>query len=156
GDMPLLAQVKLLRVLQEQRFERVGGNETIQTNVRVIAATNADLNQSVVAGRFRQDLYFRLNVFAIHLPPLRERGADIDLLTDFYLARFGRELGRPPAVLPPETWSALRGYPWPGNVRQLQSVLKQGVLRMSGGVLFPEFLALTPLASKATAPEPAP
>lgn len=156
GEMPLLAQVKLLRVLQERRFERVGGNETVQTDVRVIAATNADLDRQVTAGRFRRDLYFRLNVFAIHLPPLRNRGDDIDLLTDFYLARFGRELDRPPPVVPPETRDALRGYPWPGNVRELQSVLKQGILRMSGAVLLPAFLSFTPVAARMDASQPAP
>ena len=142
ADLPLLAQVKLLRVLQEQRFERVGGNETVQTDVRVIAATNADLEQLVAAGRFRTDLFFRLNVFTIKLPPLRHRGEDIDLLTDYYLTRFARELGRPAAVVPDDTRTALRAYPWPGNVRELQSVLKKAVLQMSGTVLLPDFLPL--------------
>lgn len=149
GEMPLLAQVKLLRVLQEQRFERVGGNETVQTDVRVIAATNADLGERVAAGRFRRDLYFRLNVFTIGLPPLRDRNNDIEVLTDFYLARFSREFGRPPVVVAPETRAVLRQYSWPGNVRELQSVLKQGVLRMTGVVLLPEFLSFTPLIQSA-------
>jgi len=140
GELPLLAQVKLLRVLQEQRFERVGGTETIQTNVRVIAATNADLEKLVASGRFRSDLYFRLNVFTIKLPPLRQRGDDIDLLTDYSLTRFAAEFNRQVPVVPPETRDALRRYPWPGNVRELQSVLKQGLLKMSGGVLLPDFL----------------
>ena len=140
GELPPLAQVKLLRALQEQRFERVGGTETIQTNVRVIAATNADLAKLVASGRFRSDLYFRLNVFTIRMPPLRSRGDDIDLLTDFYLTRFAREFDRPVPVVPPETRQQLRQYSWPGNVRELQSALKQGVLQMSGGVLLPEFL----------------
>jgi DNA-binding NtrC family response regulator len=140
GELPLLAQVKLLRALQEQRFERVGGTETIQTNVRVIAATNADLEKLVAAGRFRSDLYFRLNVFTIKMPPLRGRGDDLDLLTDFYIARFAREFDRPVPVVPPETRQELRQYPWPGNVRELQSALKQGLLQMSGGVLLPDFL----------------
>jgi two-component system nitrogen regulation response regulator GlnG len=148
GEMPLLAQVKLLRVLQEQQFERVGGNETVRTDARVIAATNADLEQRVAAGRFRRDLYFRLNVFAIRLPPLRERGDDIELLTDYYLARFSREFNRPAPVVPPETRAALRRYSWPGNVRELQSALKQGVLRMTGAVLFPEFLSLPTAESR--------
>jgi two-component system nitrogen regulation response regulator GlnG len=140
GELPLLAQVKLLRALQEQRFERVGGIETIQTNVRVIAATNADLEKLVASGRFRSDLYFRLNVFTIKLPPLRHRGDDIDLLTDYYLTRFAAEFHRPVPVVPPETREALRRFRWPGNVRQLQSALKQGLLQMSGGVLLPDFL----------------
>ncbi len=153
GDMSLLAQVKLLRVLQEQRFERVGGNETVVTDVRVIAATNVDLEGRVAAGRFRQDLYFRLNVFPIVLPPLRERGDDIDLMTDYYLVRFGRELDRPLPFVPLETREALRAYPWQGNVRELQSVLKQATLRMTGTVMLPTFLAFAPKSSQADASE---
>jgi DNA-binding NtrC family response regulator len=142
GELPLLAQVKLLRALQEQRFERVGGTETIQTNVRVLAATNADLEKLVAAGRFRSDLYFRLNVFTITIPPLRSRGDDIDLLTDYYLSRFSREFERPIPVVPPETRQQLRRYRWPGNVRELQSALKQGLLQLSGGVLLADFLPI--------------
>jgi two-component system nitrogen regulation response regulator GlnG len=160
GELPLLAQVKLLRVLQEQRFERVGGTETVQTNVRLIAATNADLEKLVAGGRFRSDLYFRLNVFTIKLPPLRQRGDDIDLLTDYHLARFAEEFKRPVPVLPAETRELLRRYPWPGNVRELQSALKQGLLKMSGGVLLPDFLPVgkkgeagaVPLAPDAATP----
>ncbi|OWK38715.1 sigma-54-dependent transcriptional regulator [Fimbriiglobus ruber] len=143
GEMPALAQVKMLRLFQEQRFERVGGTETVKTNVRLIAATNADLEKLVAAGRFRSDLFFRLNVFTIKLPALRERAADVDVLTDYFLARFSRELGRPVPVVPPETRALLQVYPWPGNVRELQSVLKVGLLQMSGGVLLPEFLTIT-------------
>ena len=155
GELPLLAQVKLLRLLQEQRFERVGGNETVQTDVRVIAATNTDPEQLVAAGRFRQDLYFRLNVFTIRLPALRERGDDLDLLVDHYLTKFGRELGRPTPVAPPETRAALRAYRWPGNVRELQSVLKQAVIQAGGAVLLPEDLSISPKAAPpAGEPEP--
>jgi len=142
GEMPLLAQVKLLRLLQEKTFQRVGGGETVQVDVRVIAATNADLEQQVAEGRFRSDLFFRLNVFAIKLPPLRDRGDDIDLLTDYYLSRFAKELSRPLPVVPTETRAALRAYQWPGNVRELQSVLKQGFLQASGSVLLPDYLPL--------------
>ena len=137
GELPPLAQVKLLRALQEQAFERVGGSETVRTDVRVIAATNADLDRLVDAGRFRPDLFFRLNVFAIRLPPLRDRGDDLELLTDYYMARFGREFGRPVPVLLPETRATLRAHSWPGNVRELQSVLKQGLLQSGGSVLLP-------------------
>ncbi len=140
GELPLLVQVKLLRVLQEQQFERVGGTETVRTDVRLLAATNADLEQLVAAGRFRSDLFFRLNVFSIRLPPLRERGDDLDLLTDYHATRFARELKRSVPVIPAETRDTLRRYPWPGNVRELQSTLKQALLRMSGAVLLPEFL----------------
>lgn len=155
ADMPPLAQVKLLRVLQEQTFERVGGSETLRTDVRVLAATNADLDQRRTDGRFRADLYFRLTGFVIRLPPLRDRGDDLPMLTDHYLARFSRELGRPVPVVPPETRALLRAYPWPGNVRELQSILRQGLLQMSGGVLLPEFLALgRPAAPPAPAASP--
>jgi two-component system nitrogen regulation response regulator GlnG len=146
-----LTQAKLLRVLQEQRFERLGGNETVQTDVRIIAATNSDLEKRATAGRFRQDLYFRLNVFPIHLPPLRDRGDDLNLLIDYYLRRFGQELGKPvPAVLP-ETAELLRQYDWPGNVRELQSALKQALLQMRGTVLLSEDL---PATVRSPAPPP--
>jgi two-component system nitrogen regulation response regulator GlnG len=140
GEMTAVAQAKILRLIQEQSFERVGGTETIQTDVRLIAATNANLDQMVEEGLFRKDLYFRLNVFAMSLPPLRERGDDIDLLINHFIKRFGHELGKPVVEVPPESAVALRAYPWPGNVRELQSVLKQSMLRMSGSVLLPDFL----------------
>jgi DNA-binding NtrC family response regulator len=140
GQLSTLAQIKFLRVLQEQRFERVGGLETIQTDVRVIAATNSDLETLTAAGRFRSDLYYRLNVFSIDLPPLRERGEDIDQLTDYYVSKYCREFGRQPPVIPAETRQLLRTSRWPGNVRELQSVLKQGLLQTSGTVLLPELL----------------
>jgi two-component system nitrogen regulation response regulator GlnG len=140
GDMSPLTQSKLLRVLQEQRFERLGGNETIQTDVRVLAATNRDLNTLVARGRFRQDLFYRLSVFTIHLPPLRERGEDTSLLVQHYLRRFGRELGKEVNGITPEAMHALRGHPWPGNVRELQSVLKQALLQATGSVLAQDFL----------------
>ena len=154
GEMPQIAQVKLLRVLQEQTFERVGGAETVHADIRVIAATNADLEKEVEEGRFRSDLFFRLNVFAIRLPPLRERGDDIDLLTDHYLHRFASELQRPVPVVPPETRAALRAYRWPGNVRELQSALKQAFLQASGTVLLPDYLSVTLPATAAVAGEP--
>ena len=140
GDMTPLTQAKILRLIQEQRFERLGGSETVQTDVRLIAATNADLEKMTADGRFRRDLYFRLNVFTIALPPLRDRGDDVGVLIDHYLARFGRELGKPVAEVAPEAAAALRAYPWPGNVRELQSVLKQALLRMSGAALLVDFL----------------
>jgi two-component system nitrogen regulation response regulator GlnG len=147
----------LLRVLQDQTFERVGGNETVRTDVRLIAATNVDLEDAVRTGRFRHDLFFRLNVFTIHLPPLRERGSDIDILTDFYLARFAREFGRPRLAVPEATRSALRDYSWPGNVRELQSVLKQGLLRSTGTVLLRSSLNLTAIRPPAAhSPSPSP
>ncbi|HET6572091.1 MAG TPA: sigma-54 dependent transcriptional regulator [Fimbriiglobus sp.] len=140
GEMTPVTQAKVLRLIQEQRFERVGGDDTVQTDVRVIAATNADLEKMVEDGRFRRDLYFRLNVFTILLPPLRDRGGDLDLLVEHFLKRFGQELGKPVREVTPEAQAALRAYPWPGNVRELQSALKQTLLRMRGPVLAPEYL----------------
>jgi two-component system nitrogen regulation response regulator GlnG len=140
GEMTPLTQAKILRVMQEQKFERVGGSETVTTDVRLIAATNADLEAMVADGRFRTDLYFRLNVFAIHLPPLRERGDDVVALAEHYVRRFARELNKPVTDVAAEVWAAVRAYAWPGNVRELQSVIKQTLLRMSGSVLLPDFL----------------
>src|SRR5207253_10866068 len=117
GDMTPLTQTKILRVLQEQRFERVGGSETLRTDVRLIAATNADLEKLVAAGRFRSDLYFRLRVFAIRLPPLRERGDDLTLLVRHYVRRFARELHKPVGEIAAETLAVLQRYQWPGDVR---------------------------------------
>jgi two-component system nitrogen regulation response regulator GlnG len=144
GDMPLPVQAKLLRVLQEQTFERLGGTETVRTDVRLIAATHRDLKAWSVEGKFRPDLYYRLGVFAIHLPPLRERGEDLALLAQFYVRRVSRDLGREVRNIPPETLERLRRYPWPGNMRELQSVLKQALLRAHGPVLLPDFLPELP------------
>jgi two-component system nitrogen regulation response regulator GlnG len=140
GDMTPLTQGKVLRVLQEQCFERLGGDETIRADVRVIAATNHDLAEEVAGNRFRLDLYYRLSVFGIHLPPLRERGDDLTLLVNHYVRRFARELGSDVRGVDPAALAVLRGYSWPGNVRELQSVLKQALLRATGPVLALEFL----------------
>jgi two-component system nitrogen regulation response regulator GlnG len=140
GDMAPVMQSKVLRVLQEGRFERVGGSRTIETDVRIIAATNRNLEQMVANGMFRADLYYRLNVFNVRLPPLRERSGDIPLLVDHFLRLYCRELDRSPCKASPETLEVLMHYPWPGNVRELQSVLKRSVLRVSGPVLMPEYL----------------
>jgi two-component system nitrogen regulation response regulator GlnG len=140
GDMTPATQAKILRVLQDQCFVRVGGEDTIRTDVRVLAATNADLEKLVESGRFRRDLYFRLNVFTIRLPPLRERGEDITRLIDHYLRRFSQELAKPVHEVPSETIQRLRSYPWPGNTRELHSVLKHAILQMRGSVLLPEYL----------------
>src|SRR5439155_16609079 len=146
GDMPLPAQAKLLRVLQEQAFERLGGSETVRTDVRLIAATHRDLKARSNEGKFRPDLYYRLGVFAIHLPPLRERGDDLALLVQFYLRRVSRELGREVREVAPEALERLRCHSWPGNVRELHSVLKQALLRAHGPVLLPDFLPELPEA----------
>jgi two-component system nitrogen regulation response regulator GlnG len=143
GDMPPATQAKILRVLQEQTFERVGGNELIRTDVRLIAATHRDLKAWSDEGKFRPDLYYRLGVFTIHLPPLRERDDDLQILVQHYLRRFSRELGREVRQAAPETLERLRNYSWPGNIRELQSVLKQALLQASGAVLLPSFLPET-------------
>jgi nitrogen regulation protein NR(I) len=135
GDMSAPTQAKVLRLIQEQRFERLGGNETIQTSVRLIAATNKDLEKEVTAGRFRKDLLYRLNVFTIRVPPLRERRDDIPLLVEHFLPHLGRSLGRNVRSVTPEAQRCLLSYPWPGNIRQLQSVLKYAIVQGSGEVL---------------------
>src|SRR5947209_4561088 len=155
GDMPPATQAKMLRVLQEQAFERVGGNETIRTDVRLIAATHRDLKAWSEEGKFRPDLYYRLGVFTIHLPPLRERDDDLLMLVQYYLRRFNRELGREVREVTPEGLERLHGYPWPGNVRELQSVLKQALLKASGPVLLPAFLP-EPLGGAGGTAPPAP
>jgi DNA-binding NtrC family response regulator len=140
GDMPLSLQSKVLRLVQEQAFERVGGNETIRTDVRLIAATHRDLKAWSAEGKFRADLYYRLGVFTIHLPTLREREDDIPLLVQHYLRRFSRELDREVRHVDPDALDRLRRHNWPGNIRELQSVLKQALLQASGAILLPEFL----------------
>ncbi|QIK39270.1 sigma-54-dependent Fis family transcriptional regulator [Caldichromatium japonicum] len=124
GDMPLPMQVKLLRVLQERTFERVGSNKPIHTNARIISATHRDLEQAVAVGQFRQDLFFRLNVFPIELPPLRERASDLPLLIEAFAVRM-RAQGQAPAHLTPAALDHLSQYPWPGNVRELANLLEQ-------------------------------
>ncbi len=150
GDMPLALQAKMLRILQEQLFERVGGNEAVRTDVRLITATHRDLKSWLDEGRFRQDLYYRLSVFTIHLPPLRERDDDLRSLVRYYLPRFSRELGRDVHEIDPEALRLLRSYTWPGNIRELQSVLKQAVLQSRGTTLLPG--SLVPLLGATSEP----
>jgi two-component system nitrogen regulation response regulator GlnG len=152
GDMPLPLQAKILRVLQEQVFERVGGNETIRTDVRLIAATHRDLKAWSTEGKFRPDLYYRLGVFTIHIPPLRERGDDLLLLVQQYVRRFSPELGRDVREVAPEVLARLRDYSWPGNVRELQSVLKQALLQARGATLLSTDLPSLPEGSGPSAP----
>jgi two-component system nitrogen regulation response regulator GlnG len=140
GDMPLATQAKVLRLLQDQSFERLGGNETVRTDVRLIAATHRDLKAWSAEGKFRQDLYYRLSVFTIPLPALRERGDDLPMLVQHYLRRFSRELGREVREITSEALELLRRYPWPGNIRELQGVLKQALLHATGTLLIPAFL----------------
>jgi two-component system nitrogen regulation response regulator GlnG len=140
GDMPLALQAKILRLLQDQTFERLGGNETIRTDVRLIASTHRDLRVRAAEDKFRPDLYYRLGVFTIHLPPLRDRLEDLPILVQHYLRKFSAELGREIREIAPEALARLRAYSWPGNIRELQSVLRQALLRASGAVLLPAFL----------------
>mgnify|MGYP002623945597 FL=1 len=140
GDMSPVLQSKLLRVLQEKTFERVGGNETIKTSVRVIAATNRNLERMVSEGQFRGDLYYRLNGFTIHLPALRDREGDLDLLVDHFRLLANRELAKEIRSVDPDAMKLLRKYHWPGNIRELQNVIRQGMLKTTGPVLLAEFL----------------
>ncbi len=135
GDLPLELQPKLLRALQEKEFERVGGSQTLQVDVRVIAATNQDLGQMVRERRFRADLYYRLNVFPMTLPPLRERRDDIALLTEYFLGKFAEQQGKVIATIPRDVMAALEHYDWPGNIRELQNVVERGVIITTGSVL---------------------
>ncbi len=143
GDMSPVLQAKMLRVLQEQRFERVGSNETVHTRVRVLAATNRDLEKLVADGGFRADLYYRLKVITIRVPPLRDRLDDVSELAHYFLFRNDRELNLDLRGFAPETLDLLQNYRWPGNVRELQSVIKQAMLNASGHLLLPEFLPET-------------
>jgi formate hydrogenlyase transcriptional activator len=135
GDLPPPVQVSLLRVLQEGEFERVGGSQTLRTDARVVAATNRDLEDVVREGRFRSDLYFRLNVFPIHVPPLRERADDIPLIAEYYVHHYGRRLGKTVRGIAPPAMARLREYRWPGNVRELQNVVERALILARGAVL---------------------
>ena len=135
GDIPPALQPKLLRVLQEQEFERLGSTRTHQVDVRLVAATNRNLMDMVNRGEFRNDLYYRLNVFPVLLPPLRERREDIPALVTHFVEIFGRRMGRRIGHIPPETISALSSYPWPGNIRELQNLIERAVILSNDGVL---------------------
>ena len=135
GDLPLEMQPKLLRALQEKRFERLGNGHTVQVDVRVIAATNQDLGRMVQERKFRADLYYRLNVFPITLPPLRERRDDIPLLVEQFVETFARQQGKTIDTIPEDVMTALARHDWPGNVRELQNVIERGVVLTAGRVL---------------------
>jgi DNA-binding NtrC family response regulator len=135
GEIPLDLQPKLLRVLQEQEFERLGSTRTTRVNVRIVAATNRDLAQMTKSKQFREDLYFRLNVFPIQLPPLRERTGDVPLLVRHYVDKYSQRMNKRVETIPPEAMSALSRYPWPGNIRELQNFIERSVILTSGNVL---------------------
>ncbi|OLN31861.1 sigma-54-dependent transcriptional regulator [Desulfosporosinus metallidurans] len=140
GEMSLALQVKLLRVLQEKQFERVGGSQTFSANVRVIAATNRDLSKEIAENRFRSDLYYRLNVIPVHLPPLRERGGDIRLLAEYFLRRFSLEMGRVKIAFSPEVLELFMQYAWPGNVRELENAVEHALIMSNSAIILPENL----------------
>jgi DNA-binding NtrC family response regulator len=142
GELAPAVQVKLLRVLQERAFVRVGGNETIRVDVRVVAATNRDLEAATEQGQFRSDLFYRLNVVSILMPPLRDRPEDIPLLAQLFVTRYGRRPSGAQVQLAPETVAALQAYPWPGNVRQLENVVHRGCVLCQDDLMVPEDVAL--------------
>jgi formate hydrogenlyase transcriptional activator len=135
GELTAPVQVALLRVLQEREFERVGGSETLRTDARVVAATNRNLEDAVQEGKFRADLLFRLNVFPIRLPPLRERVDDVPLLAEYWASRYGRQIGKRIRGIDERAMAALCAYSWPGNIRELQNVLERAVILARGSVL---------------------
>jgi len=149
--MPPDAQVKLLRVIQEQEFERIGGNETIHTDVRLIAATNRDLHRAVQEGTFREDLFYRLNVFPVDLPPLRERSGDVPLLVRFFVEKYAVRVDRHVDTITPETLERLVAYRWPGNVRELQNLVERALILATDSELRiePEILGATTAAADA-------
>lgn len=143
GEMPASLQAKLLRVLQERRFERVGGTQSLQTSARVIAATNRDLPRMVEEKAFRDDLYYRLNVVTLHLPPLRDRLDDLPLLVEYLLHKINRDLHKSVTRITPDAWKALKGYPWPGNIRELENVLTRAVVLARSELLTPDLLGIS-------------
>jgi two-component system nitrogen regulation response regulator GlnG len=147
GDMPPELQVKLLRALQERAFERVGGHELIRMDVRVLAATHRDLEAMMKSGKFREDLFYRLNVVSLSLPALRERRGDVPLLVDHFLSKYVETLGE--RVIAPEAMDRLVGYEWPGNVRELENVIQRAMVMASGGVILPEHLPIGPVSAAA-------
>src|SRR5262249_52798860 len=150
GEVPLELQTKLLRVLQEREFERLGSTRTIRSDARLIAATNRDLSAMVEQQRFRSDLFYRLNVFPVRVPALRERPEDIPLLVRHFVQHFARRMNRIIETIPSETMSALVRYPWPGNIRELQNLIERAVILSSGPVLR---IPLADLPSRVSAPK---
>lgn len=146
GEMSLPLQAKLLRTLEERAFERVGGTTTVTVDARFIAATNRNLEEALREGRFREDLYFRLNVFPLSVPPLRRRREDISPLAKVFLARYAKKYGKAVADLSPEALSLLRRYPWPGNVRELEHAIERAVILSERPILGPEDIGLDLLA----------
>jgi transcriptional regulator with GAF, ATPase, and Fis domain len=151
AEMSVSAQAKFLRVLQEREFQRLGGTRVLRTDARIVAATNRDLHKAMERGLFREDLYYRLNVFAIRLPPLRERRDDVLPLADAFVQEIGRSIGRPPAGISREARQALLDYHWPGNVRELRNILERAAILCDGGLIAAEHLAVAPPAGSSVA-----
>jgi DNA-binding NtrC family response regulator len=156
GDLPLALQAKILRALEEKRFERVGGTQSLQVDVRVVAATNRNLKTAVAAKQFREDLFFRLSVFPVDIPPLRERAGDVEILARHFIDRFCRELKKKPLALSPEAIDELGRYSWPGNVRELQNCIERAVILTEGDVIRPRHLNLSFRDAIATGAPPDP
>jgi len=152
GDLPLALQAKILRAIEEKRFERVGGTQSLHVDVRVVAATNRNLKQRVTERQFREDLYFRLCVFPIQIPPLRERGADVLILARHFVERFCKDLNKKPLTLAPSAIEELEAYPWPGNVRELQNCIERAVILTEGDTIHQRHLSLA--FRRAPSPEP--
>ena len=140
GEIEQSVQIKILRVLQEKQFERVGGEETLEVDVRIISATNRELKSAIEEGRFREDLYYRLNVVNLHIPPLRERKEDIPLLTSAFIKEFAQENNKPVEGIDPKARAALYNYPWPGNIRELRNSIESAVVMCKGNIITPEDL----------------
>jgi DNA-binding NtrC family response regulator len=150
GDLPLTLQPKILRALEDKRFERVGGTAPLQVDVRVVAATNRNLRAAVAARQYREDLYFRLSVFPITIPPLRERPSDILMLARHFIERFSRDLNKKPLMVSPEALEHMQEYPWPGNVRELQNCMERAVILTQGDTIHPRHLNLSEHAAPAS------
>jgi DNA-binding NtrC family response regulator len=152
GDLPLSLQAKILRALEEKRFDRVGGTTPLQVDVRVVAATNRNLRAAVAARQYREDLFFRLSVFPITIPPLRERASDIPTLARHFIERFCRDLKKKPLMLSPAAAQEIQSYRWPGNVRELQNCIERAVILADGDAIHPRHLNLQPLLAAAPTP----
>lgn len=150
GELPMDAQVMLLRVIQERELERVGSSRPIAVDVRIVAATNRDLQAAVAAGTFRQDLFYRLSVFPIHMPPLRERLEDIPLLVDYFVTRYSRQAGKLFRSVRPETLELLQSHDWPGNIRELQNVIERAVILSDGDTFAVDELWLARVSDRST------
>jgi two-component system nitrogen regulation response regulator GlnG len=154
GDMSSHTQAKILRLLQEKSFERLGGSEMIAADVRILAATNQDLDALIEQGRFRKDLYYRLRGVTIHLPPLRQRREDIAELAHYFLFRYNRQLGTAVQSISPEALKLLENFEWPGNVRELQSVIREALMISAGSTILPEFISVELRLGPEQEPEP--